>query len=86
MLVFVNLRNIKSTKEKTANGSKQSSEDVNKDKKIEKPDQDVGARKRKRIRIESGLRAGDEEDIQVEDKSPQANTSRNTFRTSSSYM
>ncbi|KAM0005249.1 hypothetical protein Hdeb2414_s0215g00836081 [Helianthus debilis subsp. tardiflorus] len=80
---ITNLSNIKSTKEKTANSSKQSSEDVNEDKKIEKPDPDVGVRKRKRIRIESGLRAGDEEDLQVEDKSPQANTSRNTFRTSS---
>ncbi|MFS7918663.1 hypothetical protein Hanom_Chr03g00203781 [Helianthus anomalus] len=34
--------------------SKYSSEDVNEDKKIEKPDPDVGSRKKKRIRIESG--------------------------------
>ncbi|KAI3826484.1 hypothetical protein L1987_00532 [Smallanthus sonchifolius] len=80
------LPNIKSTKEKSANTSKQCSEDDNEVKQTEKQDPDVGGRKRKsftalhykaifkpqRIRVESDH----EEDSKVEDKLPQANTSR----------
>ncbi|KAI3683515.1 hypothetical protein L1987_84021 [Smallanthus sonchifolius] len=80
------LPNIKLTKEKTANNSKQCSEDDYEVKQTEKQDPDVGGRKRKsftalhykaifkpqRIRVESDH----DKDSKVEDKSPQANTSR----------